>query len=165
MTSALCCGLYRWRGQPVDDGGGRCEVDQLDELRTALEDAKREALEAAAAEAEAAEAAQASYYNAGYTSSYASAASCANGSGLTRSAGVNNYNGRRETYLTAAMCFITIARANGLRILRAFGAIPTAITLLPRAIWPGLRPLRAPRVIARSMTPAALPEPPSYTGW
>ena len=86
------------------DGAGNLltmgEVDakstELDELRTALEDAKREALEAAA-EAEAAEAAQASYYNAGYTPSYASAASYANGSGLTRSAGVNNYNGRRET--------------------------------------------------------------------
>ena len=57
------------------DGAGSLltmgEVDakstELDELRAALEDAKREALEAAA-EAEAAEAAQASYYNAGYSS-------------------------------------------------------------------------------------------------
>ena len=55
--------------------------------------------------AEAAEAAQASYYNAGYTSSYASAASCANGSGLTRSAGVNNYNGRRETYYSSNVLY------------------------------------------------------------
>ena len=151
------------------DGAGSLltmgEVDakstELDELRAALEDAKCEALEAAA-EAEAAEAAQASYYNAGYTPSYASAASYANGSGLTRSAGVNNYNGRREP-ITAATCCITTARANGRRILRASGAIPTAITLLPRAIWPRARPLRAPRVIARSMTPAALPEPPTTT--
>ena len=84
------------------------EVDakstELDELRTALEDAKREALEAAA-EAEAAEVAQASYYNAGYTPSYASAASYANGSGLTRSAGVNNYNGRRETYYSSNVLY------------------------------------------------------------
>ena len=88
------------------DGAGSLltmgEVDakstELDELRTALEDAKREALEAAA-EAEAAEAAQASYYNAGYTPSYA------NGSGLTRSAGVNNYNGRRETYYSSNVLY------------------------------------------------------------
>ena len=84
------------------------EVDakstELDELRTALEDAKRQALEAAA-EAEAAEVAQASYYNAGYTPSYASAASYANGSGLTRSAGVNNYNGRRETYYSSNVLY------------------------------------------------------------
>ena len=56
----------------------------------------------AAAEAEAAEA---SYYNAGYTPSYASAASCTNGSGLTRSAGVNNYNGRRETYYSSNVLY------------------------------------------------------------
>ena len=95
------------------DGAGSLltmgEVDakstELDELRTALEDAKRKALEAAAAEAEAAEAAQASYYNAGYTPSYASAASYANGSGLTRSAGVNNYNGRRETYYSSNVLY------------------------------------------------------------
>ena len=95
------------------DGAGSLltmgEVDakstELDELRTALENAKREALEAAAAEAEAAEAAQASYYNAGYTPSYASAASYANGSGLTRSAGVNNYNGRRETYYSSNVLY------------------------------------------------------------
>ena len=94
------------------DGAGSLltmgEVDakstELDELRTALEDAKREALEAAA-EAEAAEVAQASYYNAGYTPSYASAASYANGSGLTRSAGVNNYNGRRETYYSSNVLY------------------------------------------------------------
>ena len=87
------------------DGAGSLltmeEVDaksaELDELRSTLEDAKREALEAAAVEAEAAEAVQASYYNAGSGSSYASAAYYANGSGLTRSSGVNNYNGRRET--------------------------------------------------------------------
>ena len=95
------------------DGAGSLltmeEVDakstKLDELRTALEDAKREALEVAAAEAEAAEAAQASYYNAGCTPSYASAASYANGSGLTRSAGVNNYNGRRETYYSSNVLY------------------------------------------------------------
>ena len=95
------------------DGAGSLltmgEVDakstELDELRSALEDAKREALEAAAAEAEAAEAAQASYYNAGSGSSYASAASYANESGLTRSAGVNNYNGRRETYYSSNVLY------------------------------------------------------------
>ena len=95
------------------DGAGSLltmgEVDarstELDELRTALEDAKCEALEAAAAEAEAAEVAQASYYNAGYNPSYASAASYANGSGLTRSAGVNNYNGRRETYYSSNVLY------------------------------------------------------------
>lgn len=88
------------------DGAGSLltmgEVDarstELDELRTALEDAKCEALEAA-------EAAQASYYNAGYNPSYASAASYANGSGLTRSAGVNNYNGRRETYYSSNVLY------------------------------------------------------------
>ena len=82
------------------DGAGSLltmgEVDakstELDELRTALEDAKREALEAAAAEA-------------GSGSSYASAASYANGSGLTRSAGVNNYNGRRETYYSSNVLY------------------------------------------------------------
>ena len=57
------------------------------------------------AKSEAAEAAQASYYNAGYTPSYASAASYANGSGLTRSAGVNNYNGRRETYYSSNVLY------------------------------------------------------------
>ena len=67
-------------------------------------DDERAALEAAA-EAEAAEAVQASYYNAGYTPSYASAASYANGSGLTRSAGVNNYNGRRETYYSSNVLY------------------------------------------------------------
>ena len=141
------------------DGAGSLltmgEVDakstELDELRSALEDAKRESLEAAAAEAEAAEAAQASYYNAGSGSSYASAASYANGSGLTRSAGVNNYNGRRETYYSS----------NVLYHYRT--GEWTVITLLPRARWPRARPLRAPRVIARSMTPAALPEPPTTT--
>ena len=61
----------------IDGAGGLLtmeEVDakstELDELRTTLEDAKREALEAAAAEAEAAEAVQALYYNAGSGSSY-----------------------------------------------------------------------------------------------
>ena len=53
------------------------------------------------AAAEAAEAAQASYYNAGSGASYASAAYYANGSGLPRSSGVNNYNGRRETYYSS----------------------------------------------------------------
>lgn len=99
--------------QDCIDGAGSLltmgEVDakstELDELRSTLEDAKREALEAAAAEAEAAEAAQASYYNAGYGSSYASAAYYANGSGLTRSSGVNNYNGRRETYYSSNVLY------------------------------------------------------------
>lgn len=93
------------------DGAGSLltmgEVDakstELDELRSALEDAKREALEAAAAEAEAV---QASYYNAGSGSSYTSAAYYANGSGLTRSSGVNNYNGRRETYYSLSLIHI-----------------------------------------------------------
>lgn len=95
--------------QECIDGAGSLltmgEVDakstELDELRSTLEDAKREALEAAAE----AEAAEASYYNAGYTPSYASAASCTNGSGLTRSAGVNNYNGRRETYYSSNVLY------------------------------------------------------------
>ena len=95
------------------DGAGSLltmgEVDakstELDELRTALENAKREALEAAAAEAEAAEAAQASYYNACSGLSYTSAAYYANGSGLTRSSGVNNYNGRRETYYSSNVLY------------------------------------------------------------
>ena len=78
---------------------------ELDELRATLEGAKREALEAAAAEAEAAEAAQASYYSAGYNSSYSTAAYYANGSGLTRSSGVNNYNGRRETYYSSNVLY------------------------------------------------------------
>lgn len=151
------------------DGAGSLltmgEVDakstELDELRIALEDAKRNALEAAA-EAEAAEVAQASYYNAGYTPSYASAASYANGSGLTRSAGVNNYNGRRETYYSSNVLY-HYRTGEWTQDSEASGAIPTAITLLPRAIWPRARPLRAPRVIARSMTPVALPEPPTTT--
>lgn len=95
------------------DGAGSLltmgEVDtkstELDELRTALENAKREALEAAAAEAEAAEAVQASYYNAGSGLSCTSAAYYANGSGLTRSSGVNNYNGRRETYYSSNVLY------------------------------------------------------------
>lgn len=95
------------------DGAGSLltmdEVDtkstELDELRTALENAKREALEAAAAEAEAAETVQASYYNAGSGLSYTSAAYYANGSGLTRSSGVNNYNGRRETYYSSNVLY------------------------------------------------------------
>ena len=79
----------------IDGAGGLLtmgEVDakstELDELRSTLEDVKREALEAAAeAEAaEAAQAAQASYYSAGYGSSNTSAASYANGSGLTAQA-------------------------------------------------------------------------------
>ena len=98
--------------QECIDGAGSLltmeEVDarsaELDELRTTLEDAKREALEAAAAEAAAA-AAQASYYNAGYGSSYAAAAYYANGSGLTRSGGVNNFNGRRETYYSSNVLY------------------------------------------------------------
>lgn len=96
----------------IDDAGSLLtmeEVDaksaELDELRSALEDAKREALEAAAAEAEAAEAAQASYGNEGYVPSYTAAAYSANGSGLTRSAGVNNYNGRRETYYSSNVLY------------------------------------------------------------
>ncbi|MFR3877555.1 MAG: hypothetical protein ACLTYW_04765 [Collinsella sp.] len=36
---------------------------------------------------------------------YASAASYANESGLTRSAGVNNYNGRRETYYSSNVLY------------------------------------------------------------
>ena len=94
------------------DGAGSLltmeEVDaksaELDELRSALESAKREALETAAAEAEAA-AAQGSYCNAGYSSSYVAAACYANGSGLTRSGGVNNYNGRRETYYSSNVLY------------------------------------------------------------
>ena len=88
-------------------GGTGLYVDSLIAGRTFApvpQTGKREALEAAA-EAEAAEAAQASYYNAGYTPSYASAASYANGSGLTRSAGVNNYNGRRETYYSSNVLY------------------------------------------------------------
>ena len=45
------------------------------------------------------------YYNAGSGSSYASAAYYANGSGLTRSSGVNNYNGRRETYYSSNVLY------------------------------------------------------------
>ena len=68
------------------DGAGSLltmgEVDakstELDELRTALENAKSEAR---------------------------AAASYANGSGLTRSAGVNNYNGRRETYYSSNVLY------------------------------------------------------------
>ncbi len=98
------------------DGAGSLltmeEVDaksaELDELRATLEDAKREALELEAAEAEA-EAVQASsqapYCNAGYSSSYVAAAYYANGSGLTRSRGVNNYNGRRETYYSSNVLY------------------------------------------------------------
>ena len=88
-------------------GGTGLYVDSLIAGRTFApvpQTGKREALEAAA-EAEAAEAVQASYYNAGYTPSYASAASYANGSGLTRSAGVNNYNGRRETYYSSNVLY------------------------------------------------------------
>lgn len=85
------------------DGAGSLltmeEVDaksaELDELRSTLEDAKREALEAA----------QASYGNAGYVPSYTAAAYYANGSGLTRSSGVNNYNGRRETYYSSNVLY------------------------------------------------------------
>ena len=96
--------MHRRCGQPVDDGGVDAKSTELDELRTALEDAKREALEAAAAEAEL-PSHPASYYNAGFTPSYASAASYANESGLTRSAGVNNYNGRRETYYSSNVLY------------------------------------------------------------
>lgn len=123
------------------DGAGSLltmgEVDakstELDELRTALEDAKREALEAAAAEAEAAEAVQASYYNAGSGSSYASAAYYANGSGLTRSSGVNNYNGRRETYYSSNVLYHH-RTGEWTQDSEAFGAIPMVTTSLPRAI-------------------------------
>lgn len=133
----------------------------LDELRATLEDAKREALELEAAEAAAA-AAQASYYNAGYGSSYVAAAFYANGSGLTRSGGVNNYNGRRET-TTAAMCCTITARASGRRIPRAFGVILTATTSWLRAIRPRARLLRALRASARSTIRAAQPELPITT--
>ena len=71
--------------------------------KAAAEEAARKAREAA--EAEAAEAVQASYYNAGSGSSYAPAAYYANGSGLTRSSGVNNYNGRRETYYSSNVLY------------------------------------------------------------
>lgn len=156
--------------QECIDGAGSLltmeEVDarsaELDELRTTLEDAKREALEAAAAEAEAAEAVQASYYNAGSGSSYASAAYYANGSGLTRSAGVNNYNGRRET-ITAATCSTITARVSGRRIPRASGAMPTATTLWRRAISPRAPRLPVPRASARSMIRVAQPELPITT--
>ena len=92
------------------DGAGSLltmgEVDvkstELDELRATLEDAKREALEFEAAEAAAA---QASYCNAGSSPSYTSAAYYANGSGLTRLSGVNNYNGRRETYYSSNVLY------------------------------------------------------------
>ena len=98
--------------QDCIDGAGNLltmgEVDakstELDGLRSTLENAKREALEAAAAEADA-EAAQTSYGNAGYGSSYTAAAYYANGSGLTRSSGVNNYNGRRETYYSSNVLY------------------------------------------------------------
>lgn len=150
------------------DGAGSLltmgEVDakstELDELRIALEDAKREALEAATAEAEAAEAAQASYGNADYGPSYTAAAYYANGSGLTRSAGVNNYNGRRETYYSSNVLYHT-ARVSGRRIPRVSGAMPTAITLWQRAIRLRAPRLPVPRASARSMTPAAQPEPPT----
>jgi len=95
------------------DGAGSLltmgEVDakstELDELRSTLEDARREALGARLADAEAAEAVQASYYNVGSGSSYVTAAYYANGSGLTRSSGVNNYNGRRETYYSSNVLY------------------------------------------------------------
>lgn len=152
------------------DGAGSLltmgEVDakstELDELRTALEDAKREALEAAAAEAEAAEAAQASYYNAGYTPSYASAASYANGSGLTRSAGVNNYNGRRETYYSSNVLY-HYRTGEWTQDSEGFWRDSDGYYVVAAGDRPRARPLRAPRVIARSMTPAALPEPPTTT--
>lgn len=150
------------------DGAGSLltmeEVDaksaELDELRSTLEDAKREALEAAAAEAEAAEAAQASYGNAGYVPSYTAAAYYANGSGLTRSSGVNNYNGRRETYYSSNVLYHH-RTASGLRIPRAFGAIPMVTMSWPRAIRLRAPRLPVPRASARSMTPAAQPEPPT----
>lgn len=150
------------------DGAGSLltmgEVDakstELDELRTALENAKREALEAAAAEAEAAEAAQASYYNACSGLSYTSAAYYANGSGLTRSSGVNNYNGRRETYYSSNVLYHH-RTGEWTQDSRAFGAIPMATTSLPRAIRPKAPRLPVPRASARSMTPAVLPEPPT----
>ena len=96
--------------QAYIDGTGNLltmeEVDakstELDELRSALEDAKREALELEAAKAEAA---QSSYCSVNYSSSYTPAVSYANGSGLTRSAGVNNYNGRRETYYSSNVLY------------------------------------------------------------
>ncbi len=110
---------------------------ELDQLRSTLENVKREALEAAAAEAEAAEAAQASYYNAGYTPSYASAAYYANGSGLTRSAAVNNYNGRRETYYSSNVLY-HYRTGEWTQDSVGFWRDSEATTLLPRAIRPGL---------------------------
>ena len=137
------------------------EVDakstELDELRSTLEDAKREALEAAAAEAEAAEAVQASYYNAGSGSSYAPAAYYANGSGLTRSSGVNNYNGRRETYYSSNVLYHH-RTGEWTQDSEGFGAIPMATTSWPRAIRLRAPRLPVPRASARSMTPAAQPE-------
>lgn len=59
MTSALCCRVASTVRVAFDDGEVDARSTELDELRTALEDAKCEALEAAAAEAEAAEVAQA----------------------------------------------------------------------------------------------------------
>ena len=45
------------------------------------------------------------YRGDGYGSSNTSAASYVNGSGLTRSAGVNNYNGRREPYYSSKVLY------------------------------------------------------------
>ena len=154
----------------IDGAGSLLTMGEVDakstvchELRTALEDAKREALEAAAAEAEAAVLPQASYYNAGYTSSYASAASCANGSGLTRSAGVNNYNGRRETYYSSNVLY-HYRTGEWTQDSEGFWRDSDGYYVVAAGdMAQGFSPLRAPRVIARSMTPAALPEPPTTT--
>ena len=84
----------------IDGAGSLLTMEEVDAKSAELDE-----LEAAAAEAEAAEAVQASYYNAGSGSSYAPAAYYANGSGLTRSSGVNNYNGRRETYYSSNVLY------------------------------------------------------------
>lgn len=75
---------------------------ELDEMRGNLESAKRDALAAAEVERIAAEEI-AAFDNAAQGAASAStyAASYSNGSGLTRSSGVNNHNGRRETYYSS----------------------------------------------------------------
>ncbi len=99
--------------QECIDGAGSLltmeEVDtkstELDELRATLEDAKREALEAAAAEAEAAGPLRLRITTPATARRTRSAAYYANGSGLTRSGGVYNYNGRRETYYSSNVLY------------------------------------------------------------
>ena len=152
------------------DGAGSLltmgEVDakstELDELRTALENAKREALEAAAAEAEAAEAAQASYYNAGSGSSYTSAAYYANGSGLTRSSGVNNYNGRRETYYSSNVLYHH-RTGEWTQDSEGFWRDSDGYYVVAAGDKAQGSTFTGSRASARSMTPAVLPEPPTTT--